>query len=79
MWDRIPDGITKTWAYSDHLYGRDIDYANLLVEGKTIDQVCPPHLKDRWENVSKLLSTIEYKCEDLLQIQNPHFDLVHPH
>lgn len=57
VWDRIPDGITKTWAYSDHLYGRDIDYANLLVEGKTIDQVCPEHLKDRWESVSRLLKS----------------------
>ena len=33
IWDRIPEGITKTWSYSDHLFGRDIEYANLLVAG----------------------------------------------
>ena len=55
VWDKIPDGITKTWSYSDHLYGRDIEYANLLVSGKSIDAVCPEHLRDRWDSVKSLM------------------------
>ena len=55
IWDKIPDGITQTWAYSEHLFGRDIDYANLLVSGRPIDDVCPDFLKERWESASKLI------------------------
>jgi hypothetical protein len=55
VWDKIPDGITRTWSYSDHLFGRDIDYANLLVAGKPLDAVCPEHLRERWDSVQGLL------------------------
>ena len=55
IWDKIPDGITRTWSYSDHLFGKDIDYANLLVEGKTIENVCPEFLRERWSTVSKMM------------------------
>ncbi len=55
VWDKIPDGITKTWSYSDHLYGRDIEYANLLVSGKSMDDVCPGHLRERWDSVKNLM------------------------
>jgi len=55
IWDRIPNGITQTWAYSEHLFGRDIDYANLLVSGRSIDDVCPEALRERWVSASKLI------------------------
>jgi hypothetical protein len=55
IWDRIPNGITQTWAYSEHLFGRDIDYANLLVSGRSIDDVCPEALRERWASASKLI------------------------
>lgn len=55
VWDRIPQGLSKTWAYSDHLYGMDIDYAQLLVAGKSLNDVCPPHLTQRWEEANNLL------------------------
>ena len=61
IWDKIPDGITKTWGYSDHLYGRDIEYANLLVSGKPIETVCPEHLRERWVSVKDLLKS-HYKA-----------------
>ena len=61
VWDRIPDGITKTWSYSDHLFGRDIEYANLLVSGKPIETVCPQHLRERWDSVKGLLRS-HYKA-----------------
>ena len=55
VWERIPNGLSKTWAYSDHLYGMDIDYAQLLVAGKSLNDVCPPHLTQRWEEANNLL------------------------
>ena len=61
IWDKIPDGITKTWSYSDHLFGRDIEYANLMVAGKPIEAVCPEHLRERWESVKGLLKS-HYKA-----------------
>ena len=33
----------------------DVDYASLLVGGKSIDDVCPEFLKDRWEYVSEMM------------------------
>ena len=57
MWDKIPDGISKTWSYSEHLYGRQIEYASLMVAGKSIDDVCPPHLEERWVSSKGLLKS----------------------
>lgn len=53
--NKIPEGLTRTWAYSEHLYGKDIDYANLMVSGKSITDVCPEHLKEKWEKANKTL------------------------
>ena len=55
VWERIPNGLSKTWAYSDHLYGMDIDYAQLLVAGVSLNDVCPIHLTQRWEEANNLL------------------------
>ena len=57
IWDKIPQGISKTWSYSDHLFGHDIDYAHLLVEGKTMSQVCPEHLRENWEAVNMMMKS----------------------
>jgi len=61
VWDRVPKGLSKTWSYSEHLYGMDIDYAQLLVAGKSLNDVCPPHLSERWAETSKLLKS-HYKA-----------------
>ena len=55
IFDKIPDGLTKTWAWSRHLDGRDIDYAQLWVGGRSLDDVCPDHLTVRWEAANNLL------------------------
>ena len=55
VWDKIPEGITQTWSYSEHLYGKDIEYASLMVAGKSIDDVCPAHLTERWAHSKSLL------------------------
>ena len=55
VFDRIPEGLTKTWAWSRHLDGRDVEYAQLWAGGRSIDDVCPEHLTTRWEAANKLL------------------------
>ena len=67
IWDKIPNGLTKTWAYSDHLYNMDIDYAQLLVAGKPLSAVCPDHLTQRWEDANSLLKS-HYKAINTAQI-----------
>ena len=67
IWDKIPNGLTKTWAYSDHLYNMDIDYAQLLVAGKPLSAVCPNHLTQRWEDANNLLKS-HYKAINTAQI-----------
>jgi len=67
IWDKIPNGLTKTWAYSDHLYNMDIDYAQLLVAGKPLSAVCPDHLTQRWEDANNLLKS-HYKAINTAQI-----------
>jgi len=61
IWDKIPDGLSKTWSYSDHLYGMDIDYAQLLVAGKSLNDICPDHLMQRWEDSNRILKS-HYKA-----------------
>jgi len=55
VFDKIPDGLTKTWSWSQHLDGRDIDYAQLWVGGRSLDDVCPEHLTVRWAEANNLL------------------------
>ena len=57
VYDRIPSGLTKTWSWSQHLDGRDIDYAQLWVGGKSIDDACPEHLEIRWKTAQNILKS----------------------
>ena len=50
--DKIPNNLTKTWSYSNFLSEYNVEYAELYCNGKTLTDVCPSHLIDRWEFVS---------------------------
>ena len=47
----IPKKITQTWDYSEILESREIEYAKYYCEGKSLNEVCPEHLKKEWEDV----------------------------
>jgi len=47
----IPKNLTASWSYSPYLKGQEIQYANLYCEGKTLDEVCPEHLRDEWMEI----------------------------
>lgn len=41
------------WSYNPALDSyKNIDYASLYCEGKSIDEVCPPELKDDWKHLN---------------------------
>jgi len=74
----IPENLSKTWSYSPYLKNKEIQYAHLYCNGKSIDEVCPDALKDEWENNNKKLkaflnSFIEAKVS---LKENCFFDLV---
>ena len=47
----LPNNITHTWSYSAFLENEDIQYAKLYCGGKSLDDVCPEALRDRWDHV----------------------------
>jgi hypothetical protein len=48
IYNDIPSGLSKTWSYSGFLEGSEIEYANLYVQGRGLDEVCPPELEEEW-------------------------------
>tara|TARA_R100001591_G_scaffold87484_1_gene93642 strand:+ start:597 stop:1781 length:1185 start_codon:yes stop_codon:yes gene_type:complete len=53
LYDSIPDNIEATWAYSDHLSDRHINYGFLWTQGSKLIDVCPEHLRSRWIQAEK--------------------------
>ena len=41
--------LTKTWSYCPSLDNESIEYAEFRCAGLTLDEVCPEHIRDRWE------------------------------
>tara|TARA_Y100001938_G_scaffold120761_1_gene167839 strand:- start:836 stop:2020 length:1185 start_codon:yes stop_codon:yes gene_type:complete len=46
--DIIPE-LTRTWSYCPSLDNGNIEYAEFRCAGLTLDEVCPEHIRDRWE------------------------------
>ena len=73
----IPEGLSKTWGYSNFLYGMPIDYAQLYVNGKSLDDVCPSHLLEDWERITNRLKAF-IRSNQLAKVnlaENCFFDL----
>jgi|ETNvirnome_2_300_1030623.scaffolds.fasta_scaffold05263_2 hypothetical protein len=49
IYDKMPTSADHTWAYSNELSGRHIQYAYLWGGGKSIKEICPEHLRARFE------------------------------
>tara|TARA_Y100000593_G_scaffold42243_1_gene80884 strand:+ start:1026 stop:2219 length:1194 start_codon:yes stop_codon:yes gene_type:complete len=49
IYDKIPSTADATWSYSDHLRDRFIQYGYLWSGGKSLKEVCPEHLKHRFD------------------------------
>ena len=52
LWNEIPQNLTKTWKYSAFLKDlSDIEYAHIYFGGKSLDEACPDHMKNKWSEV----------------------------
>ncbi len=74
----IPDDLSRTWDYAAFLDNREIDYARLYCDGKTLDQVCPEHLLDEWHQKSAKLKAflVSFNESKVSLRENCFFDLV---
>tara|TARA_Y100001963_G_C6728850_1_gene422821 strand:- start:15 stop:1196 length:1182 start_codon:yes stop_codon:yes gene_type:complete len=75
---QLPNDLTHTWAFSLFLEDREIEYAKLYCGGKSLDEVCPEHLIERWERVrNKLKAFIKSFATARVSLdENCFFDLV---
>lgn len=75
--NEVPENLTATWSYSPYLKGQDIQYANLYCEGKTLDEICPEHLKNEWKEIqSRLKAFVSSFIEAKVSLkENCFFDL----
>ena len=58
--EKVPEGLTRTWDYSSFLQGKDIEYAQIYCGGRSLDDVCPEHLRNSW-NITKGALRAHYK------------------
>lgn len=78
LYNQMPSDLTTTWKYASFLGARDIEYASLYCVGKTIDEVCPDNIKNKWEDVNKKLKAflISFNEAGVSLHDNCFFDLV---
>lgn len=74
----IPENLTKTWSYSAFLKGRDIEYAQLYCNGKTLEEACPEHLKSDLAIITKKIKAINksIKTSKVSLRENCFYDLI---
>ena len=53
--NNIEEGFNRTWKHNEVLKEKNIDFAQIYVEGKELDEVCPEHLKEEWNNLQSKL------------------------
>ena len=68
----IKRSFEKTWDWSPHLSDDDYEYARIWCGGKTLEEVCPEHLNDRYNihkkrirNFIKAASIAKINLEDV--------------
>jgi hypothetical protein len=74
----LPENISRTWKYSTFLENKQVEYANIYCEGKTLSEVCPEELKEDFDRIWSKLKAF-YKSFTTAKISlNDHcfFDLV---
>ncbi len=75
----FPQGISKTWKYSSYLRDiKNVEYANLYLQGRDIQEVIPEYLRDDWEDASAKIRAFHRSLEvsKVDQFENCFFDLV---
>ncbi len=50
--DYSSEDLTHTWAPTHHFHSQEVEYASLWCSGKSLEEVCPEHLKARLQIVT---------------------------
>ena len=76
--EEIPKDLRRTWKYSSFLEDKEIEFAYLYVSDKQMTDVCPDHLSDRWQSLTRKLKAYHSSfVESRLSLEdNCFFDLV---
>ena len=45
----LPESLSATWDWSELIEDRDVTLARIIAEGRTLQDACPDHLKERLE------------------------------
>jgi len=74
----LPNDIDKTWSYSAFLKNRNIQFAELYCNGKSLDDVCPSQFKNDWEQATNVIKNHILACNSakINLKENCFFDLV---
>ena len=78
MHSEVPMSVSRTWSYSNYLSDYDIEYAQIYCQGKTLDEVCPDHLRDSWNKTSGKLKAFirSFQISKVNLSENCFFDMV---
>lgn len=77
-YNEMPKQISKTWKYASYLEDKNIEYASLLVQGKTMDEVCPTEIREKWDFYKNRLNAYQksFITAKVSLDENCFFDLV---
>ena len=74
----LPTNLTHTWSYSGFLRDLEIEYASLYCEGRTLEEVCPDHLAERYSEIGNKMKAFikSFVTAGVSLNENCFFDLV---
>jgi len=58
FYDKYTPLCTKTWSYTSYLSEQDVDYANLFVLGKSLEELCPVNKKKEFDEIQKRIKAV---------------------
>lgn len=78
VYDSLPNNMDRTWNYSKFLKNKDVEYAQIFSNGKSLEEACPDYLKD---NLSKTNKKLRAHISSMLEARvslkdNCFYDLV---
>ena len=70
--------MCRTWSYHPSFAGKTFELAQILANGKNLEECCPEHLKEKWNEVKTLHSSFEksFKESKLNLKDHCFYDLV---
>lgn len=71
-------GLSDTWSYHPRLRNLPIQYASIYAGGKNLDEVCPKHLFDEWNDIKKKHFSFQksFKLSKVSTSEHCFYDLV---